>query len=203
MLSFLKFSEKLNEEILQQINLNKAIMQSGIPMNILGMAKKVMTINDFLNNPPNEAYNAYALGLSKTTGDIYFQIAKAFNMIDWHSAYKDIFGPSWWNRTNEPDITKKFLNKALNNQKTIIFFLPNDTLKTVEGRKYTKEEMEYFINHPEQLKKVIFVLGTYDMIHPDDYKKHIELDNDYPRDLSAQEKLTQDILKNPNLHKKI
>ena len=202
MISFYEFCEKINEEILRQINLQKAIARTGISPNILYMAKKIMTINDFLHNPPAEDQNAYALGLSKAVGDIYFQISKAFNMVNWHNAYKNIFGGNWINRTDDPDITKKFLEKALNDNRTIVFFLPNETLKTAEGRRYTKEEMEYFINHPEQLKKVIFVLGTYDLIDPKDYEKHIANDNDYPRDLSAQEKMTQNILRNPNLHKK-
>lgn len=204
MWSFSKLRDLLNEELLRQINLMNAIKRSGIPPQVFNSAKAVMSINDFLANPPSEARGAYALGLTKSTGDVYNQIAKAFNMVSWQDAYKQTFGSGWWRQTQEPDITHRFMsNFAKDSGRRIVFFLPNDATTNREGARYTREEIEYLMQHPEQMAKVIFVLGTYDVMDPKDYDNLVANDEEgWPRDLPDQEKLMQNVLRNPQQHGK-
>lgn len=177
--------------------------RSGVPAQVFSAAYKTITINDFLENPPQEAYGAYALGLSQSTGDIYNQIAKNFNMLDWQSAYKKHFGATWHQKTGEPDITNRFMQNITGDEPYIVFFLPNDATTKREKQKYTREEIEYLIQNPDKLAKVIFVLGSYDLMEPKDYDNMVASDEEgWPRNLSNQEKLMQNVLKNPKLHGK-
>ncbi len=206
MRSFYEFTARLNEEILRQIQLQNAIKRTGIDPRILQMARKVMTINEFLEKPPNGARGAYALGLSSLASgarDIYSQIAKAFGMVEWPDAYKNAFGATWWQKTADPAITDRFLDQIIDDWRTIVFFAPNDALNKSNSRwRYTREELEYFIRNPAKLKKVIFVLGTYDMIEPDDYNNMVVKNKDSWRGEEEIGGLMQDILKNPTAHKK-
>lgn len=181
-----------------------AIRRSGIPPQVFNSAKAVMNINDFLTNPPSDAQGAYALGLSRSTGDIYNQIAKTFNMVSWQDAYKQTFGSGWWRQTSEPDITHRFMaNVTKETNRNIVFFLPNDAISKRTDARYTKEEIEYLMQHPEQMAKVIFVLGTYDVIDPKDYDNQVANDEEgWPINLTNQEKLMQSVLKNPSQHGK-
>jgi len=199
MLSFKQF----NEELLQQVNLQKSLSQSGVDPSVFKQAKAVIGINDFLENPPKEAVGAYALGLSNSSTDIYFRIAKAMRMIEWPRAYKQVFGAAWWQKTNNTDLTDKFLDSIIQNDRTIVFFLPNNALQKFDKWRYTREELEYFLRNPEKLSKVIFVLGTYDMIDPKDYERLVGTDKKgFPRDLNDQDLLMHTVLRNPKMHRK-
>lgn len=204
MLSFFEFIQRMDEELLKQINLMNAIRRSGVPPAVFSKAHRVMTINDFLQNPPLEAQGAYALGLSTTTGDLYFRIAKAFNMVPWNHAYEKVFGPDWQLRTKERDITQNFLSGLMKDTNAIVFFLPNDATKKVKWQRYTREEIEYFVQHPDQLSRVIFVLGTYDLIDSDDYDSLVNVDQQTgaARTYDDQERIMQDVLRNAKLHGK-
>ncbi len=203
MWTFSALRRLLNEELLKQINLMNAIRRTGIDPQVFNSAKTVMTINDFLHNPPPEAHGAYALGLSKSTGDVYNQIARAFNMVGWQDAYKQTFGSNWWQQTDAPDISHRFMTKITQNNRAIVFFLPNDAVSRRANARYTREEIEYLMAHPEEMRKVIFVLGTYDVMDPQDYEKMVGSDEEgWPRELDSQERLMQNILRNPRAHGK-
>lgn len=193
------FYEWLNEELLRSIDLSRAIYRSGIDPSILHSAHKLLTANDFLENPPPEAKGAYSLGLTTAGGvkGIYFHIADSLGLVKWPDAYKKVFGPDWSKMNwSQQDITDQFLNKILeDNQKYIVFFLPNDALN--KGR-FTKEEMEFFIRNPDKLKRVIFVLGAYDIVDEKDYQQLVVTGRTQPQ----RKALTQDVLQNPTQHKK-
>lgn len=121
----------------------------------------------------------------------------------WQDAYKRSFGAGWWTRTHEPDISHRFMSNITSSGRGIVFFLPNDATSRRENARYTREEIEYLMQNPEQMSKVIFVLGTYDVVEPQDYEKLVANDEEgWPRDLSDQEKLMRDVLKNSKLHGK-
>lgn len=201
MILFSEYLRKINEEILRQISFMNAVARAGVPQNVLNQAHKAMTINDFLENTPPEAHGAYALGISSGGSGmkgIYFNIVQSLNLTQWPSAYAKAFGKNWAQQINDPQITDKFLDYITNDSKYIVFFLPNNALASTAERRYTREEVEYFIRNPEKLKKVIFVLGTYDLVDPEDYDKLIAAN----RNKQQRQKLSADVLKNPQLHRK-
>lgn len=195
----LTFSEWLNEELLRSIDLSAAVMRSGVPPTLIAQAHNIMTADQFLENPPPEAKGAYALGLTAAGGmrGIYFHIAEALGLVKWPDAYKQVFGKNWakmdWNQT---DITDKFLNGILaSNDKMIVFFLPNDAL--TKGR-FTREEVEFFQRNPHHLKRVIFVLGAYDLVDKQDYQQLVASN----RTQQQRRDLTVDVLRHAQQYKK-
>lgn len=196
----LRFSEwLLNEELLRSIDMSAAIMRSGVPPAIMSQAHAVMTADQFLENPPPEAKGGYALGLTAAGGmrGIYFHIAEALGLIKWPDAYKQVFGRQWakmdWNQT---DITDRFLNGILDkNDRMIVFFLPNDAL--TKGR-FTREEVEYFQRNPDKIKRVIFVLGAYDLVDKADYQKLVASN----RNQRQRRDLAVSVLRQPQQHRK-
>lgn len=185
------------EEVLRNINLAKAIKRSGINPALLQHAKGVMTINQFMENPPHDIEGGYALGLSKASGipHIYWELAALHRLTNWEDAYKGVFGSNYWQRFNEPDVTTKFMNNITGQPKNIVFFVPPNPSNL--GR-YTREELEYLTQHPEKASNVYFVFGTYDVVSPEDYQKQILGDKD-PNQASTA---VQSILANPSLHRK-
>lgn len=202
MQTFYEYIHRIDEDLLRHIRLVDAIAKSGVPEMMFRQAYKVMSINDFLENPPHEAFGAYALGLSEVEGlEVYFHIAKVFHMIDWPKAYEDSFGPEWERETSSPDVTDRFLNKILQNNKMIVFFIPNDAMRGGKYGRYTREEAEFFFRNPQHLSKVIFVLGTYDFIDRENYKKLVRMDGPKYRSQADQDDLLRNVLRNPTQHR--
>jgi hypothetical protein len=160
---------------LKKTNLESLKRESGIPSQVFSRAKAVMTVNDFLENPPPDARGSYALGLTSHGQSgikgIYFHLASALNLIDWPSAYAKAFGRKWSNQINDPRITDKFLDHITNDDKNIIFFIPDNILEDRKERTYTQEEIHYFLRNSDKLSRVIFVLGAYNLVDPEDYEK--------------------------------
>lgn len=188
-----------NEEILNKINLNNAISKSGIPLSLLSKAHKVLSINDFLESPPEEVRNGYALGLSSAGGmrGIYFHICDIMGLTNWVDSYNKIFGKRWSRDViNRPNVTDEFLDNLVNHGKFLVFFAPSSPISG--GRLYTQEELNYFIRNPEKLSKVIFVFGTYDMISQEDYEFLIAKN----RTQGQRKQISKEILSNPLLNMK-
>ncbi len=189
----------LREELFRNIDFSKAMVRSGVDSGTLRSAHKLMTADEFLKNPPSEARGAYALGLSAAGGmkGIYFHISDALGLVKWPDAYKQVFGPGWgkmdWKRS---DITDRFINGILDsNDKFIVFFLPNDA--PAQGR-FTREELEFFLRNPDKLKRVIFVLGAYDIVDKQDYQKLIAAN----RTQDQRRAMAVDVIKNARQHQK-
>lgn len=189
----------LSEEILNKVNLNNAISKSGIPLSVLSKAHKVLSINDFLENPPEEVRNGYALGLSNAGGmrGIYFHICDIMGLTNWVDSYNNVFGKKWSRDViNSPDVTDRFLDNLVNHGKFLVFFAPSSVISG--DRFYTQEELNYFIRNPEKLSKVVFVFGTYDMISQEDYESLIAKN----RNQRQRKEISKEVLKNPLLHAK-
>lgn len=204
MRTFYEYIQRLDEDLLRKTHMMDAIRKSGVPNEILSAARHVMSVNDFLENPPPEARGAYALGLSEVEGfDIYFQIAKAMGMIDWPKAYEDTFGPDWMDETDKLDVTDRFLNKILENGKNIVFFIPNNALSQHTDSRYTREEIEFFMRNPQHLRKVIFVFGTYDFVDRENLTKFVwnDPESGQKRTGPQRTRIMQDVLKNPQNHR--
>jgi hypothetical protein len=188
-----------SEEILNKINLSNSITRSGIPLEILSKAHKVLSINDFLENPPEEVRNGYALGLSSAGGmrGIYFHICDVMGLTNWVDSYNSVFGKKWSRDiVNHPDVTDRFLDNLVSKGKFLVFFAPSSIM--AGSRLYTQEELNYFIRNPEKLSKVVFVFGTYDIVSPEDYDSLIATN----RNQRQRKEISREILKNPLLHMK-
>ncbi len=172
----LLFYEWLNEEVIRNINLTKAIERSGISGSVLQHAKGVMTINQFIESPPPNIDGGYALGLTKNPSGVHD--------IYWHLAAQHL---------KEPDVTHKFLGSL--SSKNVVFFVPSSPSDL--GR-YTREELEYFTKNPEKASNVYFVFGSYDMISPEDYENQIVRG----RTPGSVHTLMQSIISQPGQHKK-
>jgi hypothetical protein len=197
MVSFYKWL-LLKEEIIRNINIVNAIKRSGISPEVLQHARGVMTINQFMENPPSDINGGYALGLTKSTSgasDIYWHLAAQHNLQNWETAYKNVFGSTYWKRFKEPDITDKFLTGLMDYKEPVVFFVPSSPSDL--GR-YTREELEYFTKYPEKASHVYFVFGSYDMISDDDYKQQIEKG----RTPGGVHTLMQHIISDPSKHRK-
>lgn len=174
------FLQWLNEEILRNINLSKAIQRSGLSQELLSNAKGVITVNQFIANPPPDTKGAYALGLSMNLVGpplIYSNLIDAHQLKGWMTAYSDTIGTNYHNRLREPNITQEFMDKLTSLDKPLVFFVPSEPSNL---GKYTREELDYLTKNPERAKNVYFVLGAYDMISSDDYrdvKKHPDYHN--------------------------
>lgn len=199
-MKFYQLHQRLDEELLRQISMANAVKRSGIPMNFFQNAASVSSINDFIQNPPFNVQDAYALGLtnirnprSNTSQSIYSHLTQNLGLKHWNKAFEEAFGPEWYKMIKNPDVTDRFLDYVIRQNKPIFFFIPNEALQKEGGRRYTSEEVQYFLRRPDLSRKLLHVvLGAYDLVDPDDYDTHV----------NKQPELMQQAIRDPNKYAK-
>lgn len=110
----------------------------------------------------------FALGLtwtsifkgSKRKVNLVKAISKKNNIVSWENGYKYFYGPKY-PATPPEDYMDKIRNMCLKYDKKIFFFLPRNLMSHDLSFK-TRREIEYIQQHPEMMKNVVFVFGTYD-----------------------------------------
>ena len=110
----------------------------------------------------------FALGLSwisifkgsKRKVNLVKAISKENNIVSWENGYKYFYGPKY-PATPPEDYMDKIRDMCLKYDKKIFFFLPRNLMSHDLSFK-TRREIEYIQQHPEMMKNVVFVFGTYD-----------------------------------------
>lgn len=90
------------------------------------------------------------LGLSEPENQ-YNSIVQTFGLISFSEAYK-IFGID----LGESRHWDKFMETLTHSEKGVVFLVPSRLWSHPDGV-YTKREMYWLLNHPEQMKNVLFV----------------------------------------------
>ena len=109
----------------------------------------------------------FALGISYTNISSYEKkvnlvqaISEKNNIVSWERGYEYFYGPEY-PATPPEDYMEKIKKMSLEYNKKIFFFLPRN-IDSDDLSFKTRKELEYIQQHPEMLKNVIFVFGTYD-----------------------------------------
>jgi len=128
----------------------------------------------------------FALGLSytnifdeaKSKVNLVQAISEMNNIISWERGYEYFYGPEYPAMPPE-DYMDKVRDMCLEYDKKIFFFLPRNLMSHDLSFK-TRREIEYIQQHPEMMKNVVFVFGTYDCFNiteEDVYQKYFDEEN--------------------------
>lgn len=128
----------------------------------------------------------FALGLSYThifknvqkKVNLVQAISEKHNIVSWERGYEYFYGPEY-PATPPENYMDKIKELSLKYNKRIYFFLPRDLFSHEMSFK-TRRELEYIQKHPEMLKNVTFVFGTYDCFNIENeeiYKKYFNEEN--------------------------
>ena len=128
----------------------------------------------------------FALGLSytnifdetKSKVNLVQAISEMNNIISWERGYEYFYGPEYPAMPPE-EYMDKVRDMCLEYDKKIFFFLPRNLMSHDLSFK-TRREIEYIQQHPEMMKNVVFVFGTYDCFNITDedvYQKYFDEEN--------------------------
>ena len=128
----------------------------------------------------------FALGLSytnifdeaKSKVNLVQAISEMNNIISWERGYEYFYGPEYPAMPPE-EYMDKVRDMCLEYDKKIFFFLPRNLMSHDLSFK-TRREIEYIQQHPEMMKNVVFVFGTYDCFNiteEDVYQKYFDEEN--------------------------
>jgi hypothetical protein len=139
-------------------DLSAAVARSGLSpaqLDLIGRHAKAgrpLGIDEFLKGVPLED-NGYLLGI--TGGGVYDRAAEVTGLTPYREVYAERIGAV---RT---DATPAFLEHLTEAGDTVVFLVPPDALTHPEAN-MTKQELEWFFEHPERMKETHFVFGAYD-----------------------------------------
>ena len=128
----------------------------------------------------------FALGLSytnifdeaKSKVNLVQAISEMNNINSWERGYEYFYGPEYPAMPPE-EYMDKVRDMCLEYDKKIFFFLPRNLMSHDLSFK-TRIEIEYIQQHPEMMKNVVFVFGTYDCFNiteEDVYQKYFDEEN--------------------------
>ncbi|HOW43196.1 MAG TPA: DnaJ domain-containing protein [Candidatus Omnitrophota bacterium] len=157
--------------ILQPVDFEREVQLSGLSAaQIAAMRAKsagVISIYDYLENLASfRNRDGEALGITTYhSQDDYSALALAGDLKEWMSEYDRRYG-------DREDHTTRYLNEITSEGRPIVFFVPEAVLgdSKVEQGSVTSHEMQWFLDHPEQMKNVYFVFGAYQLIRDSDYQ---------------------------------
>jgi hypothetical protein len=145
------------EELVTESNILSSFELEGVGALIKELKDKsagVMDMREFLNKYYARVRGGYSLGLSSGLS-LYLVFSRALGLADWQIAYKE-YGIA----ATEDNHTAKFLQKLVESNSPIVFFVPNN----MWDRGVTRDEMNWIarhLNEPGKLKNIFFVFGAY------------------------------------------
>lgn len=154
---------------------SNAIKKSGIDAGTLQFvrenAKGLVSARELLKI--KEIEGSFTLGLSfdggyRERGNIssYRVFVDGLNLIHYGTSY-NLFKIA----VNGDDHVNQHLEKITSTEKNVIFFVPNDFCTfCVRDTGITKREFQWLLDHPDRMKKVIFVFGAYDLVTSEMYE---------------------------------
>jgi hypothetical protein len=169
MLSFRKWLV-LREEVIPRWQTDKMAVfaRSGIKQEDIALLQKatagVWTAMEWIKTKPVQ--NGYSLGL---TNDDYDVAAGLTNAEHWKRAYQ-MYSQYKGAYTSDTD---NVLTKLGESGKPVVFFIPNPK----KGQGNTNQELEWVLDkcrtNPELVKNYYIVIGLYDLIDQDHFKKQV------------------------------
>ncbi len=138
----------------------------------------ILLFNDFLENHPIPTNSpAIVLGTShptpKISQKIYFSLYHAILLVKkqiphWHSVYQ------WLGLHPTQSTSNQFMEELLKKNRPIYFIVPDQILIDFKPTSYTRQEIEWLLNHPQKLKQVYFVFGATQIKSDDEWKSWFE-----------------------------
>lgn len=124
----------------------------------------VLHIEDYLKQEPGKrpGSGGIALGLTEEVF-LYDLISYLSHVENWKEAYPRLTG------SGEAD-TDVFMEKLINQQKPIVFFVPSHVTK---HNGVTSEEVNWYLAHADKMKTTYFIFGLYDMVNKDVWEKYL------------------------------
>jgi len=141
----------------------KGILDSKLPQDILRKiereSKGLISVERLALD--DDFKGAIALGPSGRTPRWQYEIVtQGRSLVPWGKAYRE-FGIDW---TTDAEHTKHFLKAIENDDRGIVFLVPQNFLNFSAGE-ITKKEFQMILENQKLLSKTVFVFGAYDLFH--------------------------------------
>ena len=152
-------------KIFQPVKLDAELRAAGVSLEqeafIRQHGGQILSVYDFLGKADSaELRGAYSLGSDDPAG-LYQGLTARARLKPWKTAYLSLYESRSIARTT--DFLKQITSK--DQGKPIVFFVPRHPAGEY---RFTQEELQWLLEHPDAIKRVRFVFGAYDFISKSD-----------------------------------